>query len=1208
MNRLPTFSGACLLFTLALLHTGASLALAKGDSLALEDLKPSMHAHGFQAAALYLDDADRPMGARFVHEKTGFTFDLLRIQSVPQGFMWVNSFPTSDMGEPHTQEHLLLGKGNMGRYVANLEDMALSGSSAFTMQWRTCYHFNTAAGPDVYYRLFEDRLNALLHPDYTDEEIRREVCNFGVTENPSDGTLRLEEKGTVYNEMVSSFERPWFQLSHAMDLAIYGPNHPLSYVSGGLPSAIREMKPEAIRLFHREHYFLGNMGMVAALPKEMPLDDILARTDSILVRLEVGETKREGNIVTAATLPAPQGAAPGSIIMAEFPNSNEATPAPVVLAWPAQLSLDTRERTLLELFLSNVAGDASTNLYKLFIDTKTRKKDVGAQGVFGWVSSDQGNPIFIGLDDYAPANMTKEKLEEVRKMVMEEIRRIESWQEGSPELKEFNDRMLSRVISVRRDMAKFVNSPPGFGFRSTGSNWMMHLEDLAGRTEFLRSVTMKQDLESLEKRLGSGRNIWRRYIGNWKLTTTEPYIIAAHPSAAMVDREEAERRERIAAKVNALKRSYGVSDDQEAIRRYAAEYDAMTAELDSIAAQTPRVPFIDSPPLTLDDQLDYREMKLAGNVPLVASTFDNMTSGRVGIAFRLDGIPENQMVYLSILPRLLTGTGVIEKNKALSYEEMSERLRKEILSLDADFSSNSRNGRVELVVRGSGNDLAETQRSLEWMDLVLQHPNWTKENLPRLRDLVDQTLAGLRSTIQGREEAWVNDPAAAYRRQDNLLLLSTRSFLTQTHNTFRLRWMLKDPGQRKERDAIARFLAQLASASTASRKDLQGLLAAMQSGKDRPSAVAPALDVHLKAFAALPGGARDIALEAARDLDLTLADIPDASLAQDWAYLCGQIRHDLLLAPSKTLDDLNAVRKRILLAANARMFMIGSREHQEKLAAGIDKLVAGLGRGRKHSVSPSSTPHIARRLQERMPGATDPVFVGLVNPNTGSGVFLHSALNTSYWDTTRPAMLDYLTAQVFGGGGAHGIFMKTWGAGLAYSNGIGSGPASGRMSYYAERCPELSQTMRFVIDEIRRAPVDTGLVDYAIAQAFGEVRSPSGYESRGEAMAADLADGVTPELVSRFRRRILALRNTPGLADELFARREAVYGKILTGYGISKKDVAGGIYFIIGPEKQFDLYEQYLKTVEGADARLYRLYPRDFWIPLREAGLEVQRN
>eukprot|EP00854_Cymbomonas_tetramitiformis_P029415 gene29415-36631_t len=50
------------------------------------------------------------------------------------------------MGEAHTCEHLLLGKGNRGRAVACAEDMALANSTAFTCRLRTCYTFNTQAG------------------------------------------------------------------------------------------------------------------------------------------------------------------------------------------------------------------------------------------------------------------------------------------------------------------------------------------------------------------------------------------------------------------------------------------------------------------------------------------------------------------------------------------------------------------------------------------------------------------------------------------------------------------------------------------------------------------------------------------------------------------------------------------------------------------------------------------------------------------------------------------------------------------------------------------------------------------------------------------------------------------------------------------------------------------------------------------------------
>ena len=187
--------------------SGGGSAVAVTVEPVLDQLTEGAKLHGFTAAAVYLDDADKPIGAKLVHDKSGFTLQYLRIESAPQGFIWVNSFPTSDHGEPHTQEHLLLGKGERGRRLGSSEAMALATSSAFTEQWHTAYHFHTVAGPDVFWPVFEDQLDALLYPDYTDEEIRREVRNFGV-DKAADGTLHLEEKGTVYNEMVRAYEDP----------------------------------------------------------------------------------------------------------------------------------------------------------------------------------------------------------------------------------------------------------------------------------------------------------------------------------------------------------------------------------------------------------------------------------------------------------------------------------------------------------------------------------------------------------------------------------------------------------------------------------------------------------------------------------------------------------------------------------------------------------------------------------------------------------------------------------------------------------------------------------------------------------------------------------------------------------------------------------------------------------------------------------------
>jgi hypothetical protein len=177
------------------------------------------------------------------------------------------------------------------------------------------------------------------------------------------------------------------------------------------------------------------------------------------------------------------------------------------------------------------------------------------------------------------------------------------------------------------------------------------------------------------------------------------------------------------------------------------------------------------------------------------------------------------------------------------------------------------------------------------------------------------------------------------------------------------------------------------------------------------------------------------------------------------------------------------------------------------------------------------------------------------------------------------------------------VFLKTIGAGLAYSNGLRGSVQSGRAGYYAERTPEIPQTVKFVVDILKNAERDPKLADYAVAQVFGENRAAGTYEARAEGIASDLADNQPPDQVRAFRASILTLRKDPNLGNTLFDRKDAVYGKDLPGYNVKGRDVAGAEYFVIGPDKQLDAWEAYLKNAEGGDAKLYRIYPRDFWMP-----------
>jgi Zn-dependent M16 (insulinase) family peptidase len=1186
-----------------LLQAGAlavSLALAGSTAFAdaeFDQLTKGQRIADFTVENVYDNGSGSTMGARFRHVQSGFVLDLLRIQSVPQAFIWANSTPPSDQGEPHTCEHLLLGKGTRGRYVASLEDMSLGNSSAFTLQLETCYFYHTAAGADVFFNLMEKKLEAMLFPTFSDEEIRREVCHMGLKQNTADSSWTLEEKGTVYNEMVSTYERPWSPLFRELNTLQYGPRHPLSLDAGGFPDSIRTMVPADMRKFIAATYHLNNMCMIVAIPDDISLSDCLRRTSEIFARLEPNATPGPDPATAPDRLPPANPAPGGQVKLVSFPNQNASDPGVLMFGWAPTRSLDNNNFYLLELLLANVAGDETSDLYQKFIDSQKREMDIGASSVFSSASLDEGQPIYVGFDNVRRDALSDTTIVKVRDQVMHQFETIAGWADGSPELAAFNERAKARVIEHRRELRRFLNTPPGFGFRNTGSRWMDHVKRLQRIDGFRKSLALDGETNAADSALATGRNIWRDLINKAQLLSPLPYAVGAVPDPGLLEKTETARLQRVKDYISGLKAKYAVADDKTAIDKFRTDYDAQTKLIDDEAAKIPMPRFIDNPPMTLDDQLRFKVDKLPGAGSLVKSTFNNMTGATVGLAFNMNVVPESLLMYSAALPTLLTDVGIVRDGTPIAYDQAREQMRREILDLSANYSSNARTQRVELVMKGSGTDLPETEAAVGWMTDFLFSADWRPENLPRIRDAVDLALANTRNTMRGPEEYWVDDPANAYYRQTNPSYMEANCFLTQSHDLFRLRWRLKDSGPATAFNQFAQFMNDLADyGRTASRADLVSLTGVLSPQGTAEGTLSPRGQNIAQELTKLSEPSRTQAYDAVKDLGLCLSDVPDTTLGADWAYLCRTIVDELKYTPVRALQDLKHVMALVLAGDNVRSFMIGSDANQKALSTRLEDLTRRLAAGASIRQTYDATPRIVQRLEQRTPGMGRPVYVGLINDNTRSGVHINTAPCASFTNHDRNGLLDFLAARLYGGGGAHSMFMKTWSAGLAYSNGLRSNESTGRIIYYAERCPDLAQTMQFVVDQLKNAPYDTSLAQYAIAQAFGSYRSGSEYEQRGEAMAADLADGATPEAVRSFRQGILELRDSRDLYHELNERMPFVYGKVLPGYGPPESEVPGAIPFVIGPEKQFESYESYLKSVEGADTKLYRLYPRDYWI------------
>ncbi len=1183
--------GLLLVFVLALVSS------LRADSY-LESLQPQQKVHGFRVLNLYDNSSGQAMGARFLSERYGFVIDLIQVQSVPQAFYWVKTPPISSKGEAHACEHLLLGKGNRGRYVATLEDMALGSSSAFTAQIRTCYHFNTIAGVETFYQIFEAKLQALLRPDFTDEEIRREVCHIGVTTDPQDSTLSIEEKGTVYTEMVSAFEKPWYHFYSEMNKLVYGENHPFSYCSGGEPAVMRTMVPADMWRFHRNYYHLATMGVVVSIPHDIAVDEFLKRMTGILERCQDYPDSSSLVGIGAYEFPPVKMAPMGTVKLTTYPSEKQEDPGYLMYGWPAGLEISFTELFLLELFLENFAGGETSNLYDLFINSQTRKLDLGGNYVFGGVDSDFGNSIYFGLTGIDNSHINRVMVDSIKAVIRAEIKRVYDFADGSEALLEFNKRAGNRLLQTQKQIDNYLNSPPMFGFRSgVGAGWVSLLQSLEREKRFRKSLVLADRFAYAQSLLALGDNIWKRYIDNWRLVAVDPYVVGASPSPEILTKAAEAKEARLTGYLEDFKKKYGVDDEQEAIARYKDEFAAKTAELEAVASKQELPGFIDNPPLTLDDQLNYEVITLPNAISLVASTFENMTSSKVGIALRLDVIPESLLVYVPYLPSILTEIGVIKEGEIVAFAEMRERLRRQVLSLDASFDIGYQSGRVELVLSGRGSNLAELKNALGWMDAALYSPYLTTDNLPRMMDVIDQSLIANRNRIRGSEENWVNSPANGYRFQSNPLIMTTGCFLTRIHYFQRLKWLLTDPGNADQQEELAAFLDLLADYGNGkNREELTTLLAALENIED-PAAIAAFADLNQN-VAGLSDLSKKTGVQIAKALKVTLNDIPDASLAADWAYLCQEIKNDIMVEPEEVIRRINLILDLVRKTDNARMFMISNSSDREATLAQVKELA-----GKLDSETPSvrqqyaNISRVVERLKQREPGITRPVYAGLVHEGTRNGVLIFSARLSGQYDTSSTAVRNCLAGKLYGGGGPHGLFMNTWAAGLAYSNGYSYRDRTGRVSYYAERCPDVAETMRFVVNLLKNAEDDPTLTDYAVAQAFGYSRAPSRYEQRGEAMASDLADGLTSDVVRTFRKKLLTVRESDNLYQTLKAHMEEAYGPVMIGYGAPLSESEDGSFFLIGPETQFESLENYIETVESKQT-VYRLYPRDFWLTM----------
>ena len=1157
-----------LFISVAVSFASASGSTAPGN---LSTLTKDQKVAGFRVLHLYSDAHELVIGAQFTHVQTGAPIYVLQIETAPQVFMWVDTPTYSNSGLPHALEHLLAGKGTKGRYSTLLRDMRLSVSAAATDTGFNFYEFASGTGLTGFFEQFHAWLDALYHSDFTDLEAEREFYHFGVAKYSGTNQFTLVEQGTVYSEMQPTED--FWNFSYGLNKRLFGEKNPLSYRSAGNPPEMRAVTPEQIRAFYKEHYRLGpGTGFIFVISPRENFANFLRK---ISHELNLFAPKPAVADIASPDVSRPKyPISPSSdtdVGIYPFPAEDNAGPGKILLGWKP-VKTDTVLQLMLFQLLARALGDGEQSLlYAALIDRTKRQSDLGITTVSSEVSL-RASPHFpvmeISIEGVPGTRITQNHLQALRSIILEQITEVARYPDHSAALLSFDRLVSSTANAWQRDLSIWTRNPPLFGYLGRESKWKEHFELLGIDTSFVQSVTTEKTWREITTLISSGKNIWRSLIKRFGLMDI-PYVTASAPSHELLQRVALEKEQRAADKMQQLMHIYHTESPEHALAEFDAQEHLKTIQIDKIGAAVPQPHFTDHPPLSPDEGVHYTQQKIAG-VNAIIVDFARPPTIDLGLSFNLKNIPENYYKYLPLLPRSVDALGLRTGKTVMSYSELSTRLRTDIYKFSVSFGSNSASSRAELNIRFSSLGASDFRSGLTWIRRIISHTDLNLSNLSRLQDVIHR-IQSEDDTELRQAGTWVFDSGIAFRYRMNPLTFSLNSAFTRAHWDDRLGWMLHDPISSP----------QIASLDATAQQALS-----LIAGKTR-NEILPVLDGL---------GSTPLEKELFAYWRKNLRAFPESDLIRGLRRLTSEVEQDLRQGPGQTIIELKELQQIVIGQSGLNLDLTADKKSFRQIKQDLASFVKSLPTAPLHSHTSDNTAQTVTIQPQRHNskfGEEYPWFMALPWEDSTTGAVVFTAKFLGYDQLDHDSLINRLASQVFAGVGPKSFYLKTWEAGLAYSNGLGVDQASRLITYYADRSPDLGSLIELVNSLASNNPeVDQSTVDYLLSQTFSIPRSMWTFSQRGRALAEDIRDGDPPDKIRRFSEAILQVSKDRNLLTEIAnVKLQSICGILLKDECQSRQKADDSIFFFVGSAKILSDLEKRLSIPD-----LPRIWPNDFWL------------
>jgi Zn-dependent M16 (insulinase) family peptidase len=1122
---------------------------------------------------LYADENHQVVGAKLEHHPSGAPIYFFQIETVPQLFMWIDAPAESDRGLAHSLEHLLAGKGTKGRYLHLLTEVRLSRSASATTDDYSFYSFASGTGLAPFFEQFHGWLNALYQPDFTNLEAERELYHLGASRDPETGKQDLIEKGSVYNEMQAGQGDAYY---FALNRLVFGNHNPFAYNIGGVPDAMRLVKPDEIRQFYSKQYNLGPAtGFIIILDPKEDAIKFLRRVSKELGQFSGKSNRRTPNINGGPKYPVSPSQSTEPQIY-PYPSSTETDPGEIRFGWrPFQVDSQADVR-LLQLFFRVLGGGEQSVLYQSLVDSKVRELDSGATNIESLVfleNSPHFPAEFVGVSGIPGDRINVDQITRLRNLIMEKITEISNYPDFSLALRSFNRSAMLQAKIWRRAQRIWLKTPPRFGV-TYDTDWKEYLQYLDMSSSFIQSLSDEPVWGEVEKRVQSGRNVWRDLISHFHLLEV-PYATASVPSPRLMDQAETARKERVRGKIKELTERSRTSDEQKGLAEFVREEAIKTREIDKIAARVAQPAFIKNPPLTPDEGLHYRRFNLDG-VPVIATFFKRAPTIDLGLSFDLREIPQKFYKYLPILPQCIDSLGLRTSTQTLAYPDLLAKIRNETSGLSVAYEFNPMSRRADLSIRLSAANLQEFDSGLAIVRSMIQSNSLDRSDVGRLRDVVDKRLWEENYFNKGGDYYWFLNPAYAFRYQDDALYLALSSVFTRSHWDARLKWRLHEPVVPSEIARLDAFAQKtLEAASGLSHKAvLQKLSESDPKGLE--SELVDYWERNISAF-------------------------PETGLVDGLKQLSSEVLEDLRNGPDITIEELREVLRLVIDRRALHIDLTANESIEAQAGSALSDFLESLPTRERwelgYPVPGAAKSPISKTIEKRykLPGSVDfPWYLGFEDPETSTTSMFFVADYPGYTDLDRNSVLQVLSSKMVSGSGPHTPYMKIEEDGLAYGAGITSDQGRGTISYYADRSPDVPSLLELVnsLATALRKNHDPALIDYALQKSFPLPRSMATFSERGRGIASDIRDGNDPEKIRRFSLAILSLRKDPKLLTELDEVLLDSISPVLVKDEFKKQQrKKRSVFFFAGPEERLSDAEAKLNI-----AGLYRIFVSDFWI------------